>query len=394
MGRTRILEQVVKNRNRIVFIFLLMVIGWNLMTIADDDEPGYLDYIQLYSQIFETIQSRYLEETDPLILAEGAIDGILLTNSHYASLEPLSGKSGLIPSMGPAAAGLVLGYKVPMIRVIDVIPGSPADEAGITPGDSIIRINDKVTPFLTVDRAQRMLTGNPDETVELVVQNHLTFSLDEIEIILREIPVDSARIEIQSDTHTLIISVRGIIDEITVAEIRKVVTETPDITGVILDLRHVNRGSEFIGIQLADLFIEDGRDISALCDSDNKVMNPFQSADSVNFAGFQMAVILDETSAGPAETCALALKTAGRATLTGDRSFGKAVLTTAVPLDTEYMMNMVTGQYCSPDGIPVETGLVPDIPVVLPVMGDTDPYLDTARSILNTRSSSESELKG
>ena len=59
---------------------------WTLMTDAVETEPSTWDYLELFSQCYELIQGRYLEDTDPWILAEGAVEGMLLQANPYSAL--------------------------------------------------------------------------------------------------------------------------------------------------------------------------------------------------------------------------------------------------------------------------------------------------------------------
>lgn len=387
--------QMVKFMRKHKYIILVplftVLFCWTLLTDATDEAPGTLEYLELYSQCFELVQSRYLETTDPAILAEGSMEGMLLENSHYAFLIPTAGRSGLIPPYKPLDAGLTLGYQEPMIRVIDVVPGSPADAKGIQPGDSIIRIEDQVTPFLPVERAARMLTGEPGDTIELLTQNHLTRDVNEFSIEFLEtddpeetVPADAPgnALNITTLDDARLIQFRGeltgdVLDQLIAA------IETSPAVPTILDLRHVNQGIETSGIQLADIFISDGMEILATCDTRENILSKIIANDGRAFTNFPLAVIIDPTSAGPAETCAAALQTAHRATITGDRSFGKAVQTEIRSLDASYQLAMVTGWFCVPDGTPIHhSGVAPDLYIQLPPVDTSDPYISTALSQL------------
>ncbi|MBN1880232.1 PDZ domain-containing protein [bacterium] len=358
---------------------LTILLCWTLLTDATESQPGTLEYLELFSQCFELVQSRYLEETDPGILAEGAVEGMLLATSPYAALLPKSGSSGLIPAYGPASLGMVLGFRDPMIHVIDLLPGSPAEEKGILPGDVLIRIGDQVTPYLTVDRASRMITGTPGETRTIFIQHHLTGELIEEDIELRSLDIPAPELHISVTEGVRVIRLTG---ELTASVLDRLTAElsSPDsIRPTILDLRHLNLGSEAIGLKLADIFIEDGHPMLDLCRSDDQIISEFRSEDGQYMSGFPLVVIIDRTSAGPAETCAMALKSTGRAIVTGDPSFGRAVSREIQSLDDTFDVLMVTGFYCGADGHKInESGIEPDVPVVLPVLENIDPYMDTA----------------
>lgn len=388
----RSLVLLMRKHNFLIFVPVLIgLFCWTLMTDAVEKEPSTLDYLELFAQCYELIQGRYLEDTDPWILAEGAVEGMLLQANPYSAIVPLSGSSNLIPPLGPLETGLVIGYHEPMIRVIDVLKGSPAEKQGIMPGDTLIRINDQVTPYLTIDRAERMLTGNEGDTITLLLQNHLTGELKELTLQLEPFEREESVMEFILQDSVRIIKIQG---KATISTSEKLYSElkSSDKTlPTILDLRKFNRGDELLGVRIADLFIADNETVLHTCSKDNKILGNVITNDGHNLTGFPLAVILDGTSAGPAEACAAALHGAKRAIITGDTSFGKAVLRETHVLDSHYEISLVTGFFCNTEGDTLYLkGVKPDIPVILPVEEDVDPYLATAiRQVVDSTQPSE-----
>ncbi|MBN1354732.1 PDZ domain-containing protein [bacterium] len=369
----------------ILLVFLLIPAAcWILMNAASCKEPDTLDYLELFSQVVELVQSTYLEETDPGILALGAVEGMLLNVSHYCSVNLRDTGSPLIPPYGPIDAGLVLGYREPFIRIIDVIPGSIAEQAGLIPGDALLRIDDQVTPFLTVDRASRLLSGEPGKKINLVIQRHETGQFEEINLNLIAYP-DLPDIQIGWKSNPFYMHIQGEITPETLRKTNDILARTDLRSGLILDLRHLNSGDEQLGLKLADIFIPDGVPAAYLTKAENKSQLPVLTGDGQSLQGFPMAVILDSTSSGPAETCATALNLTGRAVLTGEKSFGKSVQTAVVPLNDHASISLVEFIYCMEDGSSIhDNGLTPEIPVDLTTGQGDDPFYETAVRVLNT----------
>ncbi len=374
----RMVNRMRKHKYLILIPVLTITLCWTLMTDATGSKPGTLEYLELFSQCYELVQSHYLEETDPKILAEGAVEGMLLATSPYAALIPKSGSSGLIPAFGPASSGIIMGFRDPMIQVIDVLPGSPAEEQGILPGDTLIRIGDQVTPYLTLDRASRMMTGEPGDKITVFLQNNLSGELSEKELVLKPVDTASSGLQVSLQDGFRLIRITG---ELTPAVPDRIFDELngSENRPTVLDLRHINRGVESTGIAIADMFIEDGRLMLSLCRKDDKVISEIKSGDGRALTGFPLAVIIDSTSAGPAEACAAAIQATGRGIVTGDTSFGKAVDQELQTLDETYDIIMVTGYHCLEGGKKIDqTGIKPDVAVVLPINSDSDPYIITA----------------
>ncbi len=374
-----------KHKMLLIIPILTGLLCWTLLTDATESTPGTLEYLELFAQCYELIQSRYIEETDPVILAEGSIEGMLLASSPYAALLPVKGHSGLIPAFGPLSAGIVPGFKEPMIRVIDVIPGSPADEKDIRPGDTIIRINGQVTPYLTIDRAERMLTGHEGDTITLLLQRYLQGNLEEIEIELKPFEDPGPDIQISTMDGIRLVKFTGRATLSTPEQLYQLLTEDmPASLPAILDLRGLNRGDEVLGVRIADIFIKDETIMLHACTRDGSNMGYVIANDGRALTDFPLAVIIDQTSSGPAETFAAALQSTGRAIITGDVSFGRAVYREILPLDDRYELMMVTSYFCTTDGKSIHgQGVTPDVPVMLPAQDDVDPYVSTAKMQLH-----------
>ncbi len=386
----KLLEGMKRNQYLILCFMLLIGCGWTLLAVSEESTPTTLDYLDLFSQTFEIIQSRYLEETDPLILAEGAVEGMLLEISPYSTLMPLSGSSSIMPAELPASAGLVLGAENGMIRVIDVLPESPAQMKGILPGDFILRIGDKVTPYLPIERARRLLTGNPAQTVGLTIQSNISYRFEEISLDLQPVRIESSIVS--TFTHDFLhLSFQGPLTTEKIDKIKDILHEHQALKGLILDLRHLNTGEETTGLTLADIFVDDSTAIASLCNKEKKIIQDLYASDGIYFGNFPIAVIIDNTSAGPAETCALALKSSKRAVLIGDHSFGKAVKIQKIPFNESFEIYMPDAYYCELDGTQLqEIGLAPDLRLMFPINHDHDPFIAAATDYLNDHPATQS----
>jgi carboxyl-terminal processing protease len=366
----------------LAYIIVSSALSWTILTLARSSGPGKLDYLELYTQIYDLVQKTYLEKTDPEILALGSIEGMLLEVSPYCSLDPVGTDSTGYFKGGPVKAGVVLGYREPLHYIIDVVPGSSAEKAGLQPGDAIVRIRDQVTPYLTISRAYRLLSGEPGDKIEVLIQDRNTIQLHEKTIELTQLP-DPVKIHTEFSDQFMVLKLTGDLNNNGVNEVHTLLTEHAPQKGLILDLRHLNCGDSSDGIKLADLFIADGIKTCALCTEGKGNPEKFYSQDRIAMTDFPMVTIISSNSAGPAETCALALRTTGRSVLVGEKTFGMALKYTQTTLDDAYSLSIVSAMYCDmQDKIINKNGVIPDRRVVLPIETDDDPFLLTATDIL------------
>ncbi|MBN1552843.1 PDZ domain-containing protein, partial [bacterium] len=282
------------------------------------------------------------------------------------------------------------GYKEPLLRVISVSPDSPAQKAGLVAGDSIIRIKDQVAPLITVQRAERMLSGFENDTVDIVVQHHLTNTIDEIKLVLTPYN-QTGNLHFQMIDGIVHLRVSNRLSATAFDWIKKTIEDNRPNKGIILDLRGLNNGVDRDGFKLADLFIKDGLDIGAICDANGKIVETVKSEDGYAFENYPLVILVDSTSAGSAETCAIAMKTAGRGEIIGEKTFGRAIELKRILLNTNYSIDLISGVFGMLDGsICQNNGLNPDKTVDTTLTKpESDPFIDLALQTLNASSLQE-----
>ncbi len=382
--RVRQVFKFMRKHHRVIGLSVVLIgLLWTYMSIARNEKSTTLEYLRLYSQIYRLVQDAYLEETDPAILVEGTIEGMAVKANPYNSLEPLAGSSPLVPPRGAVDSGLILGYSEPFLKVIDVRRDSPAAQKGILPGALVLRIGDQGTPFLPVLRANRMLTGDVGSHVELVIQNTGSYKIDEIDL---ELSTSTPPEPLQFETHDwgLLCRIEGSLTGDQRDLIARTVKGMDKKKGLILDVRHYNEDTEENGLELADLFIPDGRIMAEICNQDGSLQRSVQAGDGIALTDFPLIVVCDATSAGPAESLILAIRNTSRGLIVGERTFGRCVQLAHERLEDTYLLHLVAGYYGNSScETPHGKGIAPDFMTVLPSpVDDADPILTTAITLM------------
>lgn len=373
-----------RKHHRVIGLSVVLIgVLWTYMSIARNEKSATLDYLRLYSQIYRLVQDAYLEETDPAILVEGTIEGMAVKANPYNSLEPLAGSSPLVPAKGAVDSGLILGYSEPFLKVIDVLRDSPADRKGILPGALVLRIGDQGTPFLPLLRAHRMLSGDVGSHVELVIQNTGSYKIDEIDLELFAY-TSPEPLRFETCDWGLLCRIDGRLTGDQLNTITRTLKAIDKKKGLILDVRHFNSDTEESGLELADLFIPDGRIMAEVCSQDGNPQGSVNSSDGNALTDFPLIVVCDVTSAGPAESLILAIRNASRGLIIGEQTFGRCVQFAHERLEDTYLLHLVTGYYGNSScETPHGKGIIPDLMTVLPSPSDdADPILTTAIAIM------------
>jgi len=254
------------------------------------------------------------------------------------------------------------------ITITRVFPESPAQEAGLLPGDRILEVDGVDVTDFSINRIVQKITGPPETVVAIEVFRELT---DET-LTLRPVRMP---IEYPSIAKSEMIAGRfGYIKIDTFGartgrEFEDALDEleASGLEGLVLDLRNNPGGMLRAAVDVAGLFFQQDEmvvEIRNLQEEDTEVFNARTPArDRV----YPIVVLLNRGSASASEIVAGALRTTGRARILGERSYGKGSIQSIFALSNGDGLKMTTARYYFPDGSLVEDGkgLEPDVRVSL-----------------------------
>lgn len=283
-----------------------------------------------------------------------ALDG----DSAYLDAEELRAYQEAKP--GDAEPGLVVTRRFSFVMVVSTRPGSPAEKAGLRPGDLIKSIDERHTRQLPAVVAERLLRGAPGSSLRLGI---LRAGADPFErTVVRERILPAAPrgrllegsvgyLQVTDFTTDTGSEARGQVEALRRA----------GATRLVVDLRHAAWGPPGEGVKLAEVLVKGGPVAKLIGRSGEERLleaSPTRSA----WAG-PLAVLIDNGTAGAAEVAAAALAETGGATLVGERSFGRTGVSRVVPL-AEGGLLMTVAKYASPKGAAIHLeGLKPTVPV-------------------------------
>ncbi len=336
---------------------------------AQDDAPPLplpLDEVRLFTEALALIRSSHVEEIDDRTLLENAIRGMLANLDPHSAF--VDGRDFDVlretTTGGFGGLGVEVGRENGHILVIAPIDDTPADRAGIRPGDLIIAIdNQPVRGMLPEDAASRM-RGEPGTEVTITVSRD---GLDPFDLaITREIiAVNSVRGRMLEPGYAYVrIPVfqlntgRDFQDE--VASLR---AEEGELKGMVLDLRNNPGGVLRAAVDVVDSFIDSGRVVYTEGRLAESATGYFANAETAA-PDLPLVALINGGSASAAEIVAGALQDHGRAVVMGTRSFGKGSVQSVLPLDGDRAIKLTTSLYYTPNGRSIQAqGIEPDIVV-------------------------------
>jgi carboxyl-terminal processing protease len=331
--------------------------------------------------VFDFIQRHYLEEIDPKVIYEGAMNGIFnaledpsssfLPESEMKDLnDTTQGSFGGVGLYIIKAVGDRPDGKPPYVEVVSPIEDTPGWRAGINPGDLIISINGETTDKLTMDEVLGRLRGVPGVVINMVIRRGEKL----------EFPVNLTRavIEVPTAKHAMIGSTGYL----------KLLTFTPmtadraaeaikdfqskNYKSMILDLRNNYGGLLNSAVDVSSLFLDGGVVVStkSRIATENQVFNARRRF--MVPADIPVIVLINKGSASASEIVAGALKDRGRAYLVGEKSYGKGSVQQVYPIDTAGF-KITTARYYTPSDVNIDKiGIPPDRLVTFPEYTDAD----------------------
>ena len=333
--------------------------------------PGSAADLGFFEDAVRQVEKNYVEPVPRSELVQDALKGMLSRldpHSDYMDQEQYQQMTAVTRGQfGGIGVELTLEAKIP--EVIAPIEGTPAANAGIEPGDRIIRIDAQPTAGMDAEEIVKRLRGPAGTKVTLTIarNDRAPFEVPLTRSVIRVVSVKS---DLKADN---IGYVRiAAFTEYTSTEIAGAIDRLKDRThgrlnGLILDLRNDPGGLLDGAVDVAGDFIDGGVVVTTRgrTSEDDHVFRAPATGDLVH--GVPMVVLINSASASAAEIVAGALQDHRRATLMGTRSFGKGSVQTIIPLEGQGALRLTTALYYTPSGRSIQgQGIAPDIVVNLP----------------------------
>lgn len=325
-----------------------------------------LDEIRTLTEVFAKVKNDYVEPVDDREILENAIRGMLEgldPHSAYlnkeAYLELQEGTSGEFGGLG-----IEVGMEDGFVKVISPIDGTPAERAGIMPGDLIIRLDDTPVKGMSLNESVNIMRGKPGTQITLTVVREDQEKPLDIVIIRDVIKIKSVRSRILEpgfgylrvshfQLHTP--------DDLR-TELSKIRDENKDnFKGLILDLRNNPGGILSAAVAVSDFFLDKGLIVYTEGRvSDSRLKFTAKPDDILDNA--PIVVLVNAGSASASEIVAGALQDHKRAIIMGQQTFGKGSVQTILPMSSESALKLTTALYYTPSGRSIQaSGITPDI---------------------------------
>ncbi|HEY6483790.1 MAG TPA: S41 family peptidase [Steroidobacteraceae bacterium] len=320
---------------------------------------------RLFAEVYERIKREYVDDVDDHTLMDKAIRGMVAAlDPHSAFLDSEEFEEIRLSTMGSyPGVGIEVVAQDSAVRILRPIEGSPAAQAGVLPGDQIVRIDDTDIGADLAGAIAKM-RGASGSVVKLTVLRPSTGQT--LEFSLRRAKVEVHSVAEQSlEPGYGYVRVTGF-SETTPDDVNRAVArlerDSPHgLKGLVLDLRNNPGGVLEAGVAVADAFLDSGVIVTA----DGRTADARFEMDATPgdiIDGAPLVVLVNGGSASASEIVAGALKDHDRAELIGHRTYGKGSVQTVMPLSHGGAVKLTTSRYFTPSGASIHgKGIVPDI---------------------------------
>jgi len=381
----------------LVFYFLGYLVGHeNLIfekhykpVIANKElvKPRSVDF-GIFWNAWDKVTEKYVGTIDYQQMVYGAIKGMVDSlGDPYSSFMKPNETQNFMQDLSGKVSGI--GAEIDLVDnkllIVSPIAGSPAEKAGLKPQDQILKINDESTDNMALDVAVSKIRGKAGTKVNLTI-NRTGFSQPQVlEITREEITIKSVNWEMKPNNIAYIkISQFG---DDTVPLMQQAAKDINDKhpKAIILDLRG-NPGGYLDGaVDVASLFMPSGVVVKEK-DKNGNITENKTTLDPI-LKDYKVIVLVNGGSASASEIVAGALQDAGKATLVGEKTFGKGSVQELENLPGGATLRITIAKWLTPKGRTIDkVGLEPDIQVGLSeddAKANRDPQLDKALELAN-----------
>ncbi len=332
--------------------------------------PSQKEGLESVEQAWDIIFNEYVDkdQLDASALRQGAIEGILeaLDDPYTSYLDAESQQLGLSTLEGEfEGIGAHVTIRDEQLTIITPIADSPADKAGIRAGDVILEIDGVSTAEMSLAEAVLKIRGPEETSVRLLIlykglgQTVKEYELmEEIEVVRAKIELPSIYLEMKGDIAYISIAY---FSERTDEELSPVLESIVDkeARGIILDLRHNSGGLLPIVIDVASHFLKEGVVVNVVDSQGEQTALEVKRMEVTT--DLPMVVLVDSFTASGGEVLTGALQDYGRATIAGNKTFGKGSVNVLRQLKDGSALYITTARWLTPGGRLIEgEGIEPD----------------------------------
>lgn len=345
-------------------LLVTFTVAGGLGVHADTNTDGAYRQLMVYTEVLNKIHTDYVEEPNLNHVTDGALHGLLESldaNSSFLNAAEYK-KYKSLKDNSKAGVGAAISKRFGYAAVISVVPGGPADKAGVENGDIIEAIEGKSSREMSLAEVNGVLGGQQGSVVNISVVRPRKAQPVKIAItrdVVHEPAVTAKMLENQTGYILAGDFVKGRSQEIA-NKIKEL--QHQGAKKLILDLRGSGMGDEQEGVNTANLFLNHG---TITYVQGQKYPKQMFTADAKNaITTLPVVALVNRSTAGPAEVVASAILENARGDVLGDKTFGAGSIQNVIEIGDGSAVVLSIAKYYTPGGKAIQDNAVtPNITV-------------------------------
>ncbi len=345
--------------------FVLGEFGW-FGVHAGGEQDGAYQEMRVYAEVLKKIQTDYVTQPNIGDVTNGALHGLLESlDADSSYLTPTEYKIYKErPASGNAQIGVTVSKRYGYATIVNVVPGSPADQDHLADGDVIESIGSQSTRELSLAVIRLMLEGKPGSTVEVSVVRPFKPDPDKLTMTRTEAAIPPVA-EQEYENSTILYLKPGELTEARINEMAAHIKAAGKTEKILLDLRDTSGSDEQQGLRLANLFIKQGTLAMLVGQKFSEQTFTADAAKCVTDA--PVVVLVNRGTYGAAELAAGAIEDAKRGDVVGERTFGEGSVQKTMELPDGAALLLTVAKYETPSGNKIQDNAVnPTVAVTEP----------------------------
>lgn len=344
------------------FLIVVFTVIGGLGVQADTNTDGAYRQLGVYSEVLSRIRSEYVEDPNIPKVTDGALHGMLealdANSSYMDPTEYKAFKSRKIE--GKATVGAAVSKRFGYAAVISVIPGGPADKAGIASGDIIEAIEGKSTREMALAEVHALLQGAPGSNLNVTIVRARRAQPAKVVITRDNVNIPSASEKMLEE---------GIgyvkLDAFNKGKAQEVANRVKQLTKngakkLILDVRDAAEGDMQEAVGVANLFLTNGT--IGYLEGQKHPKETYNADPAKAITNLPVIVLVNRGTAGPGELVAAAILENNRGDVLGDKTFGSGSVQKTIELPDGAALILSTAKYYTPGGKALQdTAVTPNI---------------------------------
>jgi len=351
-------------------LFSLLIISDKAIQGVVEKGAEIYEQVKLLTEVFTLIRDNYVEPVEAKKLIYGACEGMVSKLDPFSQfMDPTAHEMMKSETEGKfGGLGIRIAIREGVLIVVTPLPGTPAYELGILPGDMIMKIEGKDTKDITLSQAVEFLRGTPGTKVTISILREGLKDLIDFTITRAVVKIESVP------------DARMLTDKIGYIELSEFSKDTPyefdkvwkklekqGMKDLILDLRYNPGGLLATAVEVCKNFIGDEKLIVYTQGRGEQQAIKFFAEKKAKHEKIPLVILVNKGSASGSEIVAGCIQDWKRGVVLGEKTFGKASVQSLMPLSDGSGLRLTTAKYYTPAGRSIhDVGITPDIVVEVP----------------------------